>query len=267
LKRIGIVGCGSIGSEIAFAIDKKIINADVVALYDIDGDKAKKLLSKVRNQKPLIAKNLEELVKISDLVVETASPEAVKGIAKIALLYGRNIFVLSVSGLINNPWILDSFKKRKYRVYYPSGAIAGIDGIKAARMGKIKSVTLTTSKPCSTLKNVQYVKKSGKLKSGCKLPKIVFEGNAGKAIKCFPQNINLASTISLSGLGSEKTKVKIIAFPDGKNQRNIHEIKINGDFGEMYIRNEDVPSKNNPKTSYLAILSSIALLHEICNAK
>lgn len=89
----------------------------------------------------------------------------------------------------------------------------------------------------------------------------MYEGPAREAVRKFPANVNVAATLSLAGIGLDKTKVKIVADPEVKN--NIHEISVQGDFGELKTRVENVPSPQNPKTSYLAALSAIATLKKI----
>jgi|YNPNPStandDraft_1061719.scaffolds.fasta_scaffold52214_2 aspartate dehydrogenase len=265
MRKIGIVGCGVIGTEIALAIDKKKIMADLVAIYDINHNKSEELLHKLKKVSPKIVTELKELVDISELVIETATPKVVPELAKLTLNRKKDIFVLSVGGLLANQWIFQLAKKNNSKVYFPSGAIVGIDGLKASKFGKIKSVSLTTSKPISTLINNPYFKKYRDNLSSIKKPKIIYEGNAKDAIKYFPQNINVAGTIAISGIGSEKTKVKIIALPDKKINKNIHEIEIITNFGRIYTKTENLPSKENPKTSQLAIYSAISTLAELCN--
>ncbi len=94
-------------------------------------------------------------------------------------------------------------------------------------------------------------------------PVVIFEGNAKDAVKLFPANINVAALLSLAGLGSEKTKVRIIADPD--TDKNTHAIEARGKFGKISITVENVPDRANPKTSRLAILSAIECLRGICS--
>ncbi|WP_394352653.1 aspartate dehydrogenase domain-containing protein, partial [Candidatus Nitrosotalea sp. FS] len=41
----------------------------------------------------------------------------------------------------------------------------------------------------------------------------IYEGSAQEAVRLFPANINVAALLSLAGIGSEKTRVKIVADP------------------------------------------------------
>src|SRR5438445_24327 len=77
-----------------------------------------------------------------------------------------------------------------------------------------------------------------------------------------PVDLIVAALLSLTGLGSQKTRVKIIADPS--TDKNVHEIQAQGKFGRFFIKVDNVPSENNPKTSRLAILSAVECLRKIC---
>ena len=94
-----------------------------------------------------------------------------------------------------------------------------------------------------------------------KAEEVLFSGSPLEAVKGFPKNINVASVLNLAGIGAKKTKVRIVTSPT--YTKNTHEIEITGDFGRITTRTENVPSKKNPKTSALAILSAIATLKGI----
>jgi len=94
-------------------------------------------------------------------------------------------------------------------------------------------------------------------------PFTLFEGTAKDAVRLFPKNINVAALLSLAGLGSEKTLVRIVA--DSNTNKNTHEIHAEGKFGKMTFTIENFPDANNPKTSRLAILSAIETLRKYCS--
>ncbi|OGS17944.1 MAG: aspartate dehydrogenase [Elusimicrobia bacterium RIFOXYA2_FULL_40_6] len=248
--KISLIGCGTIGKEIAIAFEKKIVNGSLVALYDFIPEKSDELKEILKNNSPIIAKNIHEAVSIADFVIECASQKAVEEISKPAFSQKKDIFILSVGALIVFPHILKSAKKHNCKVYFPSGAIAGLDAIRGAKLSKISSAVLSTRKPPEAL--------------GLKLKteKVIFNGTAKEAIKKFPANINVAAALSLAGIGPEKTKVRIIADP--KVKRNTHEIEVISGSGRIFTRTENLPSPSNPKTSYLASLSAISYLKEIC---
>lgn len=261
MLRIGIVGCGTIGSALARYIDTHLKDsAIVVAISDIDAKKGR-ALSVVLAAKPKVV-SVDTLIGMAELVIEAASSKASFDIAKEAISAGKDIMIMSSGGLLKNyKSLLELAERKGVKIYLPSGAICGLDGLKAAMGSKIKKVTLTTKKPPKALKGAPYFEKRNIDLDRIKKDKVIFEGNALEAIENFPANINVAATLSLCGIGPEKTRIKIIASPSAK--RNIHEVEVEGEFGRLIARTENVPSPNNPKTSYLAILSAIAMVRGI----
>jgi len=259
--RVGIIGCGTIGSKIAEHIDKNLKGkAKVTALSDVDIKKAERFSGRL-TAKPKVA-SAESLIRSVDLVIEAASAKISGDIAKKALSAGKDVMVMSTGGLLKNYRSLFALaEKRKASIYLPSGAICGLDGLKGAKFSKIQKVTLTTRKPPEGFEGAPYVVRNnidlGKIDNDS----ILFEGDAFKAMENFPANINVAATLSLCGIGPKKTRVRIIASPSIK--RNIHEIEVEGAFGKFVARTENVPSPGNPKTSYMAVLSAIATLEGI----
>lgn len=209
---------------------------------------------------------IEELISSVDLVVESASQNAVRFIVPQALKAGCSVMVLSVGALADKELRETLFglaKEHNCKLYFPSGAVVGIDGINSAHAAGISSVTLTTRKPPSGLMGAPYVVEHGIELEKLEKETILFEGIASEAVKAFPANVNVAATISLAGVGFERTMVRIIADPS--LSRNVHEINVEGEFGKFCTKVENLPSPENPKTSYLAALSAISTLKKILN--
>ncbi|MDD5135955.1 MAG: DUF108 domain-containing protein, partial [Candidatus Omnitrophica bacterium] len=154
--------------------------------------------------------------------------------------------------------LLKKAEKKGVRVYIPSGALCGIDGVKSASAGRIDSVTLTTRKPPRGLAGAPYLKENKIDLDKITGKTIVFEGSAEEAIKGFPQNVNVSAALGLAGIGAKKTRVRLVTSPD--YTKNIHEVEIVGECGRIFTRTENVPSKANPKTSGLAVFSAISTL-------
>ncbi|HLD82807.1 MAG TPA: aspartate dehydrogenase [Candidatus Omnitrophota bacterium] len=258
--RIGIIGCGAIGKSLAKAILKDFKSkAELAALYDINPEKSANLV-KLIQRKNLAVSSFGQLIQKSDLVIETASSKASWNIARQVLTKGRDILLMSVGGVIDKGRQLSRLAlKHDAKVYIPSGAICGLDAVKAANIGKIREVVLTTIKNPKAFKGVEYAMKFNLI--GLKADKILFFGPAKQAVKYFPQNINVAAALSMAGIGQVKTKVKIIASPKAKN--NIHEIRVLSSAGAITARAQNLLHPDNPKTSYLAVLSAIATIRQI----
>lgn len=261
--KIGIVGCGAIGSSLAKIIAKDLKDKAVLAaLFDIDIQKSQSLSNKITRSKKLVAKSLDQLINKADIIIESASAKSSWDIAKAALTRGRNIMIMSVGGILEHFISLNNLaKKYNARVYIPSGAISGVDALKAANVGSIRKVTLTTYKNPRSFKGVKYVEQKGINLNKITKNKVLFSGKAIQAVKYFPQNINVAAVLSIAGIGQDKTIVRIIASPKTKN--NIHEIEIISGAGKVYTRTENIVHPENPKTSYLAVLAAVATLKQI----
>ena len=258
--KIGIVGCGTIGGEIARAATTLLKErVELEALYDIDKVKSEDLSRSINRD--VATDSLEGLFDRCDLVIECAARSVSQGIVKKAVEKSKDVMVMSVGGLVESEDLLEKARKKGINVYLPSGAICGIDGLKAARISEIKTVTLTTRKPPKGLEGAPYLKEKNIDINSIKKETVLFKGNPLGAIKGFPKNINVASVLSLAGIGVKKTVVEIVTSPE--YTKNVHEVEITGDFGRITTRTENVPSRKNPKTSMLAILSAIATLKGI----
>ncbi len=248
--KVGIIGCGFIGSEIAQFIDKNQ-EFELVGLNDIDKNKLNELIQSLKYNKPKFME-LDNLIRNSDLIVESAAKNIISNILRNKNLDKKNkkLLIMSTGGLINNLNLLSKIKNCE--ILLPSGAIAGLDAVKSSS-GKIRSLILTTTKPIKGLEGAPYIIKWNIDLGNIKGKKVIFEGSLPEAINGFPQNINVAATLFLASK-FEKIKVKIVADSDTKF--NTHEIEVTGEFGVISTKTQNLPSKN-PKTSYLAVLSAI----------
>ncbi len=261
--RIGIVGTGAIGKEIARAIDNGTIPAKLEAIWDRDVAEASSFAASLKSKPRVLP--LEELVEASNFVVEAASQAAVREVALAALAKSRNVMIMSVGAFADKELlekVRETAKEHACSVYLPSGAICGLDGVKAASICRIDSVTITTRKPGNGLRGAPFIVKNGIDVDSITEPTEIFNGPASVAIKEFPANVNVAASLSLVGIGFERTLVRVVVDPTIK--RNIHEIVVIGEFGELRTIVENVPAKSNPKTSFLAALSAIATLRQVC---
>jgi len=258
--KIGILGCGAIGSRIARSIKSECgVQACVSALFDINPAKAENL-QKVLPYKNIVKKTYQELLNSCDLVVEAVNAPDTNRLVRQALLASKDVLVMSVGKFIGGESILKLAQKQGVRVLIPSGAIAGIDAIKAAALGRIASITLTTRKPVYGFADNAYVQARRINLSQIKKETILFDGNVKEAVECFPQNINVAATIALASGAKDKLRIRIGTSPEFKV--NSHEIEVIGEFGRMVTKTENVVCPDNPKTSYLAVLSAVQTLKQ-----
>jgi aspartate dehydrogenase len=246
--KLGIIGCGAIGNDVAIAADK-MREISRIYLYDIDEKKQTDLSKKIEKSE---IKNIYDFLNDVDVIFEAASQKAVIKYAEDILNAGKDLIIMSIGCFYD-----EQFKKKlekialknDCKIYIPSGAVCGIDGVLSASIDTIDEVTLVTTKPPSSL-DKKYSKRT-----------IVFKGNASEAVKKFPENINVAASLSIAGVGFDKTKVEIVADP--VTTRNSHKILAHGRFGRLRAEVENMPNPSNPKSSYMASLSAVATLKKI----
>jgi aspartate dehydrogenase len=254
--KIGLVGCGNIGADLCISLQRGDTPAEIVALNDIDEQRA--LLLKRTFQLDAAVCSLDETAAKADFIVECAVAGAVKDVVEAAIRHHRDCLIMSVSGFMAHPDLLELAKANQVQIRIPSGAICGLDGIRSAMQAGLHSVTLTTRKPPKGLMGAPYLVANNIDLSSLTEAKVIFEGNALEAAKAFPANVNVAGALSIAGIGPVETKVRVIADP--KATENMHEVTAEGAFGRLQTTTVNLPSPRNAKSSYLASLSACAEL-------
>jgi len=262
MLKIGLLGVGAIGRTIAMAVDQKQIKAELVALADKDSARATELAFELASRPAVLS--IDQMIERADVAVEAASQAALADFVPKALARGRDMLIMSVGGLLGRQEWFRQAEQKHCHIYVPSGAIAGIDGIKSASIGRIEAVELTSRKPVAALRGSQYVVDRGIRLDGLKDDTIIFEGPAEEAARAFPATSNVAASLRLAVEPSAPVCVRVVAVPGGNE--NVHEIRVKGEFGRLSMRVENVPSKSNPRTSQLAAFSAVATLHNLTMA-
>ena len=258
IKSIGIVGCGAIGKALVQAVESGKLSVRIAGVTSRTEKSAREFLKAFKNPPPYLS--LDELVRVADLIVEAAGGHVVAELAKKVFAAGKELMVISVGALLDHPDVMAESRRTGCRLYVPSGAIAGLDGIKSACVGQITHVTHTTRKPPLGLEGAPYLVERGISLVGLQEEKEVFSGSAREACRGFPANVNVTGAVSLAGIGPDKTRVRILAVPG--LARNCHDIDIEGEFGKLHVHIENVPSEN-PKTGKLTALSIIRAVQDV----
>ena len=242
--RVGLIGCGNIGHIIA----KHAQGVKIVALFDKYPERAD-ALERVTGAKA--SETFESFIGGTfDIVVEAASVSAVREYAEEVLSHNKDLVIMSVGALADREFcyrLRALARENKRRIYIPSGAIFGLDNLKVGRISGIKKLLLRT------------VKSPASLGIDAKERRLIFSGKANECIKAFPKNVNVSVAMSLAA--GRDTDVEL--WVDPAVDRNVHEMVIEGDFGDTTIRVTNVPSPDNPATSYLAALSILSLLKNL----
>lgn len=261
VMRITIVGCGAIGSMLARAADEM---DEVKRIYLIDTDEGKADQLAGRLNKAIVVNSVEDELYHCDLVIEAASQSAATDICKSTVGRGVDIMLMSVGALVDDEFREMVFEKAKNcdaRIFIPSGALFGTDGLRAASQDELSTVELVMTTGSKSLAHVGYFEKQGIDIGRIRERKVMYSGTAREAVKLFPQNVNIAATIALLGVGFDKTTVTIVLDPDAST--NSYELIVKGRFGSANCQTSNVASPDNPSTSYLSSLSAITALKRI----
>ncbi|MGH7768433.1 MAG: aspartate dehydrogenase [Candidatus Binatia bacterium] len=261
VKSIGIVGCGAIGRALLKAADAGKLSGPVAGVTSATEKTAREFLAMLLKPPPYL--DLSRLIAESDLVIEAAGGRVVPELAEKVFAAGKDLMVISVGALLDHPEIIAAARARGRRLFIPSGAIAGLDGVKSACAGQVSSVTITTRKPPNGLDGAPYLAERGISLAGLQEEREVFSGTAREACRGFPANVNVTAAVSLAGLGPDKTRVSIRAVPG--LQRNCHDVEVEGEFGRLAVHIENVPSEN-PRTGKLTALSIIRSINDAADS-
>ncbi len=257
--RVGIAGLGAIGLPVARRLDAGIdgLALSVVSARDLDG--ARRRVADFATAPDVVP--AEALAEHADVVVECAPQAAFAAIVEPAARAGRIAVVVSVGALLDRLDLVDLAAQNGGRIVVATGALLGLDAVRAAAEGEIASVTMVTRKPPASLAGAPYLVERGIELDGLDAPLKIYDGPAGAAAKAFPASLNVAAALSLAGIGPERTRLEIWADPGVT--RNSHSIAVEADAARFSMTIESVPSADNPRTGRLTPLSVIATLRDL----
>jgi aspartate dehydrogenase len=253
--KVGVAGLGAVGLGVARRLDAGISGLVLAAVAVRDRDKARYNLPGAGERIPVVA--AEALADQCDVVVECLPPQLFRSVALSVIERGKIFMPLSVGQLLQNWDLVGRAKETGARILAPTGALLGLDAVRAAAEGTIHSVTMITRKPPSGLEGAPYLVERGISLKGLKEPAKIFDGSAGDGARGFPANVNVAAALSLAGIGPDKTRLEIWADP--ALTRNTHRIEVDADTARFSMAIEGIPSEN-PRTGRIVPLSVIAAL-------
>ena len=254
-KTVAIAGLGAIGLPLARALDVGVDGLRLIAVSCRDPVKGRANMAGFQDSPRLV--EIPDLAE-ADIVVEAAPAPLFERIALPALEAGRIFVPASVGALLPRLHLVRLAKKTGARIVVPTGALLGLDAVRAAAEGPIDSVTIETRKPPSALAGAPHLEKHCIDVMELTEPTLVFEGNALEAAAGFPANLNVAAALALAGVGAARTRVRIWADPGVT--RNIHSIRVAAAAASFTMTIENVPSEDNPRTGKLSALSVLACL-------
>ncbi|MGA8611545.1 MAG: aspartate dehydrogenase [Xanthobacteraceae bacterium] len=253
--KVGLAGLGAVGLNVARRLEAGIPGLLLAAVSVRDKEKARRNLPRVGNGIAVLP--AEALAETCDVVVECLPPALFRTVAVPAVERGRIFMPLSVGQLLENWDLVTRAKETGARILAPTGALIGLDAVRAAAEGTIRSVTMITRKPPGGLDGAPYLVQHGISVKNLKEPLKVFDGTAREGARGFPENVNVAAALSLAGIGPDRTRLEIWADP--ALSRNTHRIEVDADTASFSMAIENVPSEN-PKTGRIVALSTVAAL-------
>lgn len=253
---VAIAGLGAIGLDVARKLDAGIDGLALAAVSARDHDKARANISDFKRAVPVM--EFGSLAAHADIVVESLPAAHFRDLGSAVIAAGKTFMPLSCGQLLANWDLVEMAENTGARILVPSGALLGLDAVRAAAEGDITSVRMVTRKPSGGLAGAPFVVDNAIDLDALTEPTKLFEGSAREAIPGFPANLNVVVALSLAGVGPDKTLLEVWADPTVS--RNTHEIQVEADSARFSLRIENVPSEANPRTGKITSLSTIACL-------
>jgi len=254
--RVALGGLGAVGMPTAKWLDDGVEGLELVAISAGDKTRAENRVSTFISPPPVL--DLCDLADVADVIIECAPPECFAEIAESALGRGRIFIPLSVTSLLPRPDLIDLARDNGGRIIVPSGAIVGLDAVRAASYGTIHSVKMRTNKPPKSLRTAKFVVEQGIDVDSLTEAKCLFKGSVAEAASLFPANVNITVALAFAGIGPERTEYEIWADPGV--ERNCHVIVVDADSTHFEISVAGIPSEETPGTGRLTPLSLMATL-------
>lgn len=256
-KRLMMIGYGAMGREV-----HRLLPSGMSLSWVVVPEGSADPLEDNPTSDTQVLSRVDDCIGQPDLVVECAGHPGLLEHGAAVLAKGWTLAVVSTGALSDTQLYNDLHQAAAQgggKLVILAGAVAGMDGLAAAREGGLDEVTYEACKapkswkgsPAEQLIDLDHVTEAT----------VFFEGNAGEAARQFPANANVAATIALNGLGMDNTQVRLLVDPN--TSKNTHRICVKGRFGQFKIELNGNPLDNNPKTSMLAALSVVRACRQV----
>lgn len=258
--KLGVAGLGAIGLAVARRVDAgEIPGLVLVAVAARDQASAETRISTFKSAPKLVS--LRGLAELADVVLECIPAALFAEVAEPAIEHGRIFMPLSVGQLLGHMHLIEKAATTGARIMVPTGALLGLDAVRAVAEGHVESVRIVTRKPPKGLAGAPYLVQRGISMDDVRVATKIFEGTAREAILGFPANVNVAVALSLAGIGPDRTTVEIWADP--AVTRNTHTIVVKSDSSDLSMTIANIPSLENPATGKVTALSAMAALRRL----
>jgi len=259
--RFVMAGFGNVGGQIARVVQaEEDGRLEIAAIAARDLEKARAKAEALGLDVPIIT--AAEALEHADIVVEASTYEGFRDVVEPALLAGGHVIAVSVGALAVNLDLIDLAEQHGATLQIAGGTLPGLDILRAASEGEIEEVRLFSSILPRSLLHEAYIADNGiDLARAETEPVHVFTGSARDAARHFPRHFNVAVSLSLAGIGLERTNVQIHA--DGRLPGARHRIIIKGDAVALDMTSQNLPSPENNRTSRIVAPSILAALRAL----
>lgn len=256
--RVGIAGFGNVGRDVARRLTVTPVSGmRLVAVSARDLMRARSAAADLDPAPAVVP--LAELAELCDVVVESATADSFPEIARAVLAAGKYLIAVSAGGIPCCPEMEDLARRSGGRVRIASGALPGLDILRSASEGSIRSVRLTSRIKPGSMAHEPYVLEAGHdfAERPPAEPIRIFRGSAGEAARTFPRHFNVAVALSLGGIGFDRTRVEVWVDPNVPGA--IHEVEVDSEDVGLTMISRNSPSEN-PRTSRIVAPSIVAAL-------
>lgn len=261
LPKVAVAGWGALGKVVVQALIEDP-RYQLVAVGSQQAD-ALALYLKAQHSQAQICSN-DGLAGLADVVIECLSPTAFGALAESLADTGKTVIVLSAAALVKQQALMANAEAGGVKVVVATGAIMGLDAVRAMRKGGITSCLIVNRKRPVGLAGAPYVTAHAIDLAAITQPTLIFSGTAHEAALGFPQNVNVAVALSLAACGTHATRCEIWADPAVAG--NMHSITVKSRSAELSMTTIGVPDAANPKSSVLAAHSAFAALDSLYSA-
>jgi aspartate dehydrogenase len=253
--KIALIGYGAISQMLFDLFREKKPPIDILGVLVRPG-RAEETQKKA-GRKVAVVETLPALLKLKpDVVVEAASQQAVRDWGEQILKKGIDLMVIA-TGAYGDPKLwkrhLAAAARSGARLRLPSGAIAGLDGLLAMRLGKLERVKYVSIKPPHAWSGTPAETEFDL--PAIKEPTVIFRGTPADAGRLYPKNANLAVTVALCGAGLDRTDIELVADPTLPPGTNASRLEVVSDSGELTLHRLGRAMPDNPKTGVLTALT------------
>lgn len=259
MTKVGIAGFGTIGRVVARHMEDSALPLTLAAVSAGNRARAEAAMARLKNPVPIVG--TAELVALSDVIVDCAPTAAFREIAETVLHAGKTLVTVSGAALMQWPEAVEIARAHGGRIILATGALLGLDAVRAAAVGTIHSVTMVTRKPVKSLVKAEHVVRKRIDLTTITKPLKIFEGSAQEGAIAFPANVNVAAALGMAGVGPERTRLEIWADP--ALERNTHRITVDSDSARFELSIENIPTDENPGTGRITALSIVAALNDL----